>query len=40
MSVRAMSTGTAYMNVPVPHFTSPAQHIDALEVFMREMTRK
>ena len=40
MSVRAMSTGSAYMNVPVPDFTSPAQHINALEVFMREMTRK
>jgi probable F420-dependent oxidoreductase len=40
MSVRAMSTGSAYMNVPVPNFTSPAQHINALEVFMREMAGK
>jgi probable F420-dependent oxidoreductase len=40
MAVRAMSTGSAYMNVPVPNFTSPAQHINALEVFMSEMTGK
>jgi probable F420-dependent oxidoreductase len=37
VSIRAMSTGSAYMKVPVPNFTSPSQHIDALEVFMREM---
>jgi probable F420-dependent oxidoreductase len=37
VSMRAMSTGAAYMNVPVPNFTSPAQHIEALEIFMREM---
>ena len=36
-SIRAMSTGSAYMKVPVPNFASPAQHIEALEVFMREM---
>jgi alkanesulfonate monooxygenase SsuD/methylene tetrahydromethanopterin reductase-like flavin-dependent oxidoreductase (luciferase family) len=40
IAVRAMSTGSAYMNVPVPNFTSPAQHINALEVFMSEMTGK
>ncbi len=40
MSLRAMSTGSAYMNVPVPNFTSPAQHINALEVFMSEMAGK
>jgi probable F420-dependent oxidoreductase len=38
VSMRAMSTGAAYMKVPVPDFTSPQQHIDALDVFMREMT--
>lgn len=38
ISIRAMSTGSAYMKVPVPNFSSPAQHIDALETFMREMT--
>jgi hypothetical protein len=37
VSIRAMSTGSAYMKVPVPNFTSPAQHIEALEIFMREM---
>jgi probable F420-dependent oxidoreductase len=37
VSIRAMSTGAEYMKVAVPNFTSPQQHIDALEVFMREM---
>ena len=37
VSMRAMSTGAAYMKVAVPEFTSPAQHIEALEIFMREM---
>lgn len=37
MSMRAMSTGAAYMKVPVPHFSSPADHIEALGVFMGEM---
>ena len=37
ISMRAMSTGSAYMKVPVPNFSSPAQHVEALEVFMREM---
>ena len=37
MSVRAMSTGASYMKVPVPNFTSPSQHLAALEGFMREM---
>jgi probable F420-dependent oxidoreductase len=38
VSMRAMSTGAEYMKVAVPNFTSPQQHIDALDVFMREMT--
>ena len=38
VSMRAMSTGAAYMKVPVPNFTSPQQHIEALEIFMREMS--
>ena len=38
VSMRAMSTGAAYMKVPVPDFTSPQQHIEALEIFMREMS--
>ena len=38
ISIRTMSTGSAYMKVPVPNFTSPAQHIEALEVFMLEMS--
>jgi hypothetical protein len=33
-----MSTGAAYMKMPVPNFDSPAQHIAALEVFMAEMS--
>ena len=37
VSIRAMSTGASNMKVPVPTFTSPAQHIEALEIFMREM---
>lgn len=37
VSIRAMSAGAAYMKVPVPNFTSPTQHIEALEIFMREM---
>ena len=37
VSMRAMSTGAGYMKVDVPNFTSPQQHIDALDVFMREM---
>ena len=37
ISMRAMSTGSAYMKVRVPDFSSPAQHLEALEVFMREM---
>lgn len=37
MSIRTMSTGAAYMKVPVPNFAKPAQHIEALAVFMREM---
>lgn len=38
VSIRAMSTGSAYMKVPVPYFSSPRQHIEALEIFMREMS--
>jgi probable F420-dependent oxidoreductase len=38
VSIRAMSTGSEYMKVPVPNFTSPQQHIDALDLFMREMS--
>ena len=38
VSMRAMSTGAAYMKVPVPNFTSPGQHIEALEIFMREVS--
>jgi probable F420-dependent oxidoreductase len=38
VSIRAMSTGAGYMKVAVPNFTSPQQHIDALDVFMREMS--
>ena len=38
VSMRAMSTGAAYMKVPVPDFTSPQQHIEALGIFMREMS--
>ncbi len=37
ISMRAMSTGSRYMKVPVPNFSSPDQHLDALEIFMREM---
>lgn len=37
ISMRAMSTGSQYMKVPVPNFSSPDQHLDALEIFMREM---
>ncbi|MDP9465416.1 MAG: LLM class F420-dependent oxidoreductase [Actinomycetota bacterium] len=37
MSIRAMSSGAAYMKVPVPNFAKPAQHLEALELFMREM---
>lgn len=38
LSMRAMSTGNHLMGDPDPGFTTPAQHIDALEIFMREMT--
>jgi probable F420-dependent oxidoreductase len=37
LSIRAMSTGAAYMNTTPMNFTSLAQHIKALEVFIGEM---
>ena len=37
LSMRAMSTGTKLMGEPDPGFTSPAEHIAALERFMVEM---
>lgn len=35
--MRTMSVGTAWAGEPDPGFTTPQQHIDALETFMREM---
>ncbi len=37
LSMRAMSTGTARMGEPDPGFTTPAEHIAALERFIVEM---
>ncbi|MBW2244851.1 MAG: LLM class F420-dependent oxidoreductase [Deltaproteobacteria bacterium] len=37
LSMRAMSTGVQMMGEPDPGFTSPRQHIDALETFAKEM---
>ena len=34
-SMRAMNTGAALMGETPPGFTTPRQHIDALEPFMR-----
>jgi probable F420-dependent oxidoreductase len=39
LSMRAMSAGAAYMNTTPLDFTSPGQHIKALEVFIGEMRR-
>jgi len=36
-SVRTMSTGTKLLGESDPGFTTPQQHIDALETFMREI---
>lgn len=37
ISVRTMSTGTAFVGEPDPGYTRPQQHIDALESFIREV---
>jgi probable F420-dependent oxidoreductase len=37
LSMRAMSSTAEFIGEPDPGFTSPRQHIEALEVFMREM---
>jgi probable F420-dependent oxidoreductase len=37
-SMRAMSTGAAYIKSPVPNFTSPDQHIKALETFIHHVS--
>jgi probable F420-dependent oxidoreductase len=37
LSMRAMSTASDFLRVPPPHFTSPDQHIAALELFMKEV---
>jgi len=39
ISVRTMSTSTQYVGEKDPGFTSPQQHIDALETFIRELRR-
>jgi probable F420-dependent oxidoreductase len=36
MSMRAMSTGAAYIKSPVPNFTAADQHVKALERFIHE----
>lgn len=38
ISMRAMSTGVKLLGEQDPGFTSPQQHIDALETFMKEVT--
>jgi probable F420-dependent oxidoreductase len=38
ISMRAMSTGAAYIRSPVPNFNSPDQHIKALEAFIRHVS--
>jgi probable F420-dependent oxidoreductase len=37
ISMRAMSTGAALLREEDPGFTTPQQHIDALETFMKEV---
>jgi probable F420-dependent oxidoreductase len=37
LSIRTMSTAADFLRIPPPHFTSPDQHIAALEQFMKEV---